>query len=232
MFGYLSTWAFLAVALFPAWAFAGQMAGSNSAPDVVVDLSGVSEPDDPGPELRPAPPPVAPAGSQLSERLASPLVADPLKQPIGESAASTSKTWNLTGFGQWTQQPIPAALLSLGIVLAGYGLWRAVVGRGISARPGQLPRQVVELVGFVPLGPRQQLQLVRLGSKLVLVAVAHQRMDPLAEVTDPVEVDQILAACRSGQSALAGAISRWSGRQRTRESSRTGGSISRAVFEA
>jgi flagellar biogenesis protein FliO len=141
-------------------------------------------------------------------------VDDPLYISLDE--IDETATSRMSGFGleQWTRQPGLAAAISIGLVLLGYSVLRMFGGRSTPRRPGRLPRQVVELVGFVPLNNRQQLQLVRLGSKLVLVAVSANGTEPLAEVTDPLEVEQILAACQSGQSALAGAIGRWSGRAR------------------
>lgn len=159
-------------------------------------------------------------------------IADPLNASIADSSDSSPRWLGGADFSRWTRQPLAAAGISVGLVLLVYTLLRAMGGRSHPRRAGRLPRQVLELVGFVPLSPKQQLQLVRVGSKLVLVAVSANGAEPLAEITDPVEVDQILAACNSGQSALASAIGRWSGRQPREFSSAGDRRGARALFEA
>jgi flagellar biogenesis protein FliO len=191
----------LAIAVGP---LAGDDSGQRStraSADITVDLNGIDD-------------------------TAQSAHGDPLQQPIDAVDRSGRRPMDWASLSRWTKQPITAAVLSLAIVLMLYlimrGWWRGNSRR----RPVYLPRQVVEVIGYVPMGNRQQLQLVRLGSKLVLVAVTAGGAKSLAEVTDPVEVDQILAACRCGPSALATALGRWStGRSGGREAAR-------AVFEA
>ncbi len=61
-----------------------------------------------------------------------------------------------------------------------------------------LPKEVFEIIGRAPLGARQQVQLLRCGSKLLLVSITPQGTETLTEVTDPVEVDRIAGICRQG----------------------------------
>jgi flagellar biogenesis protein FliO len=60
-------------------------------------------------------------------------------------------------------------------------------GPGLSA----LPRDVVQILGRTPFGPRQQLILMRLGNKLVLVSQQSGHTETIAEVDDPLEVDRM-----------------------------------------
>ena len=60
---------------------------------------------------------------------------------------------------------------------------------------GGIPREVLEVVGAVPLNNRQQLQLVRLGSKLLLMIHSAEGTQSIAEITDPAEVDHLLELC-------------------------------------
>lgn len=46
--------------------------------------------------------------------------------------------------------------------------------------------------------------LIRFGSKLLLVSVIQGEARTLSEITDPLEVDQLVGLCESGQ---AGSIS-------------------------
>ncbi len=58
-----------------------------------------------------------------------------------------------------------------------------------------LPAEVIECLGRAPLVGRQQMQLVRLGHKLVLLSVTNTEARPLCEVTDPLEVDRLAGLC-------------------------------------
>lgn len=99
------------------------------------------------------------------------------------------------------EPPTPADAIgtvagSLGIVL---GLFLAIVWisrRFSPAGTGLLPKEAVELLGRAPLAGRQQVQLVRVGNKLVLVALSPAGCETLTEVTDPAEVEHLLALCR------------------------------------
>ena len=64
---------------------------------------------------------------------------------------------------------------------------------------GSLPKGAVESLGRAPLSARQQMQLIRIGNKLLLVALSPTGVEPLTEITDPSEVENLLALCRRGQ---------------------------------
>jgi flagellar biogenesis protein FliO len=96
-------------------------------------------------------------------------------------------------------QAVSGVAGSLAIVL---GLFVVVVWlsrRYTPAGQAKLPGEVVEMLGRAPLAARQQMQLVRLGSKLVLLNVTATGAEALAEVTDPAEVERLVALCRRGQ---------------------------------
>ena len=61
-----------------------------------------------------------------------------------------------------------------------------------------LPKEVFEILGRAPLGARQQVQLLRCGSKLLLVSITPHGTETLTEVTDPLEVDRIAGICQQG----------------------------------
>jgi flagellar biogenesis protein FliO len=64
---------------------------------------------------------------------------------------------------------------------------------------GSLPKQVVDILGRSSLSARQQMILVRFGQKLVLVSVIQGEARTLSEITDPVQVDQLVGLCESSQ---------------------------------
>jgi hypothetical protein len=60
----------------------------------------------------------------------------------------------------------------------------------------RLPEEVIESLGRAPLIGRQQMQLIRLGRKLILLNVTPHGAEALAEVTDPAEVDRLTGLCQ------------------------------------
>ena len=59
-----------------------------------------------------------------------------------------------------------------------------------------LPMEAVELLGHAPFAGRQQLRLLRVGNKLLLVAVSPAGLETLTEISDAAEVEHLLALCR------------------------------------
>jgi flagellar biogenesis protein FliO len=89
---------------------------------------------------------------------------------------------------------------SLAVVLGLFGLliWvsRRTRGLGIATLPGE----VVETLGRAPLSGRQEMHLVRVGGKLLLLSVTATSAETLTEITDPVEIDRLAGICRQNQS--------------------------------
>jgi flagellar biogenesis protein FliO len=103
---------------------------------------------------------------------------------------------------------LPAALGNLeSLSTAGIGL-AAVVGllvlctwgfrRGGPKRGGSLPDEAFAVLGRAPLAAQSFAQLLRVGNKLVLVAITPQGAQALAEVTDPMEVGRLIGLCGNG----------------------------------
>ncbi|MFN0022139.1 MAG: FliO/MopB family protein [Pirellulaceae bacterium] len=91
---------------------------------------------------------------------------------------------------------ITTVLGSLGIVL---GLFVALVWfsrRFAPAGTAALPKEAVELLGRTSLGGNQQMQLVRVGTKLLLVALSPQGARTLTEITSATEVERLSELCR------------------------------------
>ena len=64
---------------------------------------------------------------------------------------------------------------------------------------GPLPAEVAETLGRMTLNGRQQLQLIRLGKKLVLLSISAQGADSVAEIDDPMEVDRLTGLCQQSR---------------------------------
>lgn len=59
-----------------------------------------------------------------------------------------------------------------------------------------LPKEVFENLGRTALSPKIQLQLLRLGNRLVLISITADGTNTVTEITDPDEVMQMLGMCR------------------------------------
>lgn len=66
-----------------------------------------------------------------------------------------------------------------------------------------LPSDVVEVLGQVPFGARRSLQLVRLGSKVLLLLNCPDGTKPLGEISDPNEVEHLVALCQGKRKSLS-----------------------------
>jgi flagellar protein FliO/FliZ len=99
--------------------------------------------------------------------------------------------------------PTTALTTVAGSLTAVLGLFVIVAWCGRRfAPPGTrlLPKEAVELLGRAPLASRQQMQLVRIGNKLLLIALSPVGIETLTEIVEPAEVEHLLGLCRRGQS--------------------------------
>ena len=90
--------------------------------------------------------------------------------------------------------------ISLGLVL---GLFLVVAWMMKKSQPRShtaLPAGVVEVLGRVQVSQKQQLQLIRMGPKLLLVSSTGQQMQTLGEISDPQHVEQLVSMCQSDRS--------------------------------
>jgi len=129
-------------------------------------------------------------------------LAPPGAQAAAQTANSSSGRANaeprrLTDFG------IPTSSLytmgtGLAIVVGAFLLFAWVLRRGGRGRAGRgiLPADAVSVLGRVSLTSKQVAQLLRVGNKLVLVALTPGGAETLTEVTDPVEVDRLMGLCQ------------------------------------
>ncbi len=97
---------------------------------------------------------------------------------------------------------------SLGIVLGVFFVIAWCSRRFAPAGSGQLPKEAVETLGRAPFSAKQQLLLLRVGSKLLLLADSPAGARALSEITDAAEVEHLTALCRRGQPGSSSAAFR------------------------
>lgn len=95
---------------------------------------------------------------------------------------------------------------SLAVVLGGYFAFVWLTRRFNSGGNRGIPTEVVEVIGHAPFGPRKNLQLVRLGSKLLLLMNGPEGTHPVGEVTDADEVDYLISLCKGKRTKATGSV--------------------------
>jgi flagellar biogenesis protein FliO len=85
---------------------------------------------------------------------------------------------------------------SLGIVLGLFVVLVWLSRRFAPAGTAALPKEAVELLGRTSLGGTHQMQLVRIGAKLLLVALSPQGARTLTEINSAAEVERLSDICR------------------------------------
>lgn len=85
---------------------------------------------------------------------------------------------------------------SLAAVLGVFFLLVWVMRRAAPPGPAALPGEAFEVLGRAPLAHRQQVHLLRCGSKLLLVSLTPSGAETLTEITDPSEVERLAESCR------------------------------------
>jgi flagellar biogenesis protein FliO len=84
---------------------------------------------------------------------------------------------------------------SLGLVLGLFFAVTWIFRRGMPGGMFLLPREALEVLGKAALGSRQQVQLIRVGHKLLLVAITPAGVQTLTEITDPNEIERLTRIC-------------------------------------
>jgi flagellar biogenesis protein FliO len=96
-------------------------------------------------------------------------------------------------------QSFSTAGAGLAIVVGLFLICAWLLRRGGPKSNGVLPPEAFAVLGRSPLTPQSIAHLLRIGNKLVLVAVSADGAQPLAEVTDPLEVDRLTGLCSSSK---------------------------------
>ena len=149
-------------------------------------------------ETKVAATPVVPNGNSVIAGFGE-STDDFLSRKIAPKKTETqSARWSLFGQaigGYPAKKTAATVVLALSISLLALYVLRMKPGQ----RRGGLPDDVVSMLGQIPFGPNQRLQLVRLGSKLLLITTSQNGSHTLGEITDPEEVLQIESICRNGK---------------------------------
>jgi flagellar biogenesis protein FliO len=171
--------------------FVALMLAALAAPDQVVD----------GQEL-PSAPPSAPARLPVrlvakpvhaTAALAAPTADSPLPlKPLQKPSADANGRFRSPSAGNTVTRVVTSLAVVLGLFLLGTLILRKANARGGATLPGE----VVQTLGRAPLSGRQEMHLVRVGNKLLLLSVTATGAETLTEITEPEEIDRLAGICR------------------------------------
>jgi flagellar biogenesis protein FliO len=123
-----------------------------------------------------------------------PLEQRPLvRAPAGQKADSVTPTAPTDGIGFTRVLLSLAAVVGL-ILFLRWGGVKLFKGQGTPHSTG-----VMQVVARAPIAPRQQLMLVRVGRRVVVVSNSAGQMTPLSEITDADEVAELLGQLKRGR---------------------------------
>ncbi|MFO0904554.1 MAG: flagellar biosynthetic protein FliO [Pirellulales bacterium] len=80
-----------------------------------------------------------------------------------------------------------------------------ILRRQSPTQRGRLPTDVIESLGALPLNPRLEVHLLRVGGKLLLVGSTASSLQTLVEINDAEEVARLTAACHAHRASSVGA---------------------------
>lgn len=118
---------------------------------------------------------------------------------------------------QGSSRPVPSTeglgsvvtvISSLAVVLGLFFMTAWLMRRTGAGGLASLPSDVFELLGRAPLNNRQQVHLMRCGTKLLLVSVTQDGAETLTEIDDPDEVTRLAGLCKANQAGSASAAFR------------------------
>lgn len=124
--------------------------------------------------------------------LNSPTAKSLPSRGAAKSASGNQRHAVSSGSIWWTVGALTTVLIAAGITLP----W---LKRHIPGAVLPLPESAVQVLGRRPLEPRVSLQLVRIGTRVLVLGVGPDGARTLAEIDDPIEVDVLVGACKSNR---------------------------------
>ena len=123
---------------------------------------------------------------------------DPLNEKLNARPNDSSDPIGSMGSIQSTR-PFLKVVGGLTLVLAIFYALTIFAKRNGGNITGKVPDEVIQVLGQVPLDQRRRLQLVRLGSKILLLSVTTNSVETVGEIEDPVEVEHVISIMQRGR---------------------------------
>jgi len=133
----------------------------------------------------------------------APTLNDPLKKLLPSPTKSATQTGGsmLGSIDAKTKRSIAKMVGGLAIVVAVFVVFATIFGKKKAAN-GRAGGAAMEILSRSALNKSQQMQLVRFGNRLLLIASSEHRVDTLAEIVDPQEISEIEYMLREGDTSF------------------------------
>ena len=100
-------------------------------------------------------------------------------------------------------QPVLKVVGGLCVVIAIFFAFTIMARKSGAKVNGRIPEEIFQVLGQMPLDSKRQLQLVRFGSKILLLNATDKMVQPIGEIEDPIEVEHVMSLIHSGRAADA-----------------------------
>ena len=117
------------------------------------------------------------------------------KLALPPPSKTTGETVSLPSFNFQNNKTASIAA-SLFVVIGLFMAFAWVGKKNMKPGSGKLSKEIIQVLGKSQLSGKQQLELVRVGQKLLLLCVTQHNVETLTEITEPSEVERLLAIVR------------------------------------
>jgi flagellar biogenesis protein FliO len=100
----------------------------------------------------------------------------------------------------------PRVLAALGIVIGLILVLRWCGKFFFPAASGRGAGRAIEVLSRSPLSPKQQVMLIRVGRRLIVVGDSGSQMNALCEITDPDEIAELAGQLQASKSPSGGGM--------------------------
>ncbi len=175
------------------------------------EMSGMPAPPNQPMQIRApqqAPPRFPPLAQALHvEEVTETPVADPQPQvakptaaseplPLPRKASQTNGDSSSIPSFNFQGNKTASIAASLFVVIGLFLVFAWVGKKNMKPGTGRLSKEIIQVLGKSQLSGKQQLELVRVGQKLLLLCVTPHSVETLTEITEPTEVERLLAIVR------------------------------------
>ncbi|PQO29903.1 FliO/MopB family protein [Blastopirellula marina] len=123
---------------------------------------------------------------------ANPAEPLPLPRKAGQASGESSALPSFNFQGNKTASIAASLFVVIGLFL----IFAWVGKKNMKPGTGRLSKEIIQVLGKSQLSGKQQLELVRVGQKLLLLCVTPHSVETLTEITEPTEVERLLAIVR------------------------------------
>ena len=150
-----------------------------------------------------------PARAQTTRPVASAVQAGVEQQPIetrtvARAAATQPAAQTAASAGLDWQRLVMAMAIVLGLIF----LLKGIAGKAFPGLVAARNSRAVRVLSRSPLAPKQQLMLVQVGRRVLVIGDSAGTLTSLSSITDPDEVATLIGQIENAESTTASAVSR------------------------